>query len=252
MSLQPAVRAEQLQMTFVSADSNLEALAEADFAVMPSEFVSIIGPSGCGKSTLLRIIGGLVRPTSGKVVVDGQMVTKPPDQVGFMFQHANLMPWRTTLQNVTLPLEVRGIARSEARQRAQDMLSLVGLRDFAETLPRDLSGGMRQRAALARVLVYDPDILLLDEPFGALDALTREEMNWELLGIWRAKRKTVLMVTHNIEEAIFLSDRVFVMSPRPGRIQERVPIELPRPRSRDVYYSTAFLDLARHLRGLLG
>lgn len=251
MRLQPAVRADQLQMTFVSADSNLEALAEADFAVMPSEFVSIIGPSGCGKSTLLRIIGGLVRPTSGKVLVDGRMVTRPPDQVGFMFQRASLMPWRTTLQNVTLPLEIRGIARPEARRRARDMLSLVGLQDFAETLPRDLSGGMRQRAALARVLVYDPDILLLDEPFGALDALTREEMNWELLGIWRAKRKTVLMVTHNIEEAIFLSDRVFVMSSRPGRIRERVRIELPRPRSRDVYYSTAFLDLARHLRGLL-
>ncbi|MGI5917876.1 MAG: ABC transporter ATP-binding protein, partial [Anaerolineae bacterium] len=177
MSEEPILIARHLQMTFTSPDSRLEALAEADFTVMRNEFVCIIGPSGCGKSTLLRILGGLVRPTGGQVLFDGEELVTPQRRIGFVFQHANLMPWRTALRNVALPLELQGMPGDEAERRARDLLDLVGLGDFVEALPRDLSGGMRQRVALARSLVYDPDLLLLDEPFGALDALTRERMN---------------------------------------------------------------------------
>ncbi len=243
--------AEHVEMTFASPDSSLEALAEADLALAPNEFVSIIGPSGCGKSTLLRILAGLVRPTGGRVLLHGQPLTSPRRQIGFVFQHPNLMPWRSTLRNVTLPLEIQGMAPDVAERRARDMLDLVGLADFASALPRDLSGGMRQRVALARALAHDPEVLLLDEPFGALDALTRERMNWELLRIWEARRKTVLMVTHDIQEAISLSDRVLVMTARPGRIRREVVIDLPRPRSPDDLYTPRFMELSHTLRDLL-
>jgi NitT/TauT family transport system ATP-binding protein len=243
--------AEHVEMTFTSPDSPQEALAEADLALAPNEFVSIIGPSGCGKSTLLRILAGLVRPTGGRVLLHGEPLTSPRRQVGFVFQHANLMPWRSTLRNVTLPLEIQGAPTLEAEARAREMLELVGLADFADALPRDLSGGMRQRVALARALAHDPEVLLLDEPFGALDALTRERMNWELLRIWEAQRKTVLMVTHDIQEAIFLSDRVLVMTARPGRIRREVIIDLPRPRSPDDLYTPRFMELSHTLRDLL-
>jgi len=243
--------AEHVEMIFASPDSPLEALAEADLALAPNEFVSIIGPSGCGKSTLLRILAGLVRPTGGRVLLHGQPLTSPRRQIGFVFQHANLMPWRSTLRNVTLPLEIQGVASESAERRARELLELVGLADFADTLPRDLSGGMRQRVSLARALVHDPEVLLLDEPFGALDALTRERMNWELLRIWEARRKTVLMVTHDIQEAIFTSDRVLVMTARPGRIRQEVEIDLPRPRSPEDLYTPRFMELSHTLRDLL-
>ena len=248
---EPILVAEHLQMTFASPTSRLEALAEASFAALPNEFICIIGPSGCGKSTLLRILGGLVRPTSGRVLLDGAVLEGPQRGIGFVFQHSNLMPWRSALRNVTLPLELQGVSREEAESQALEMLVLVGLGDFAYALPRDLSGGMRQRVALARALVYDPDILLFDEPFGALDALTRERMSWELLRIWQLSRKTVVMVTHNIQEAIFLSDRVLTMGPRPGRIEQEVAIDLPRPRSPDDLYDPRFLKLTRTLRDSL-
>jgi NitT/TauT family transport system ATP-binding protein len=244
----PILVAEHLQMIFASPDSELEALAEADFVVSPNEFVCIIGPSGCGKSTLLRILGGLVRPTSGRVLLDGAPLTAPQRKIGFVFQRSNLMPWRSALRNVMLPLEIQGVPRDHAEGQARELLALVGLSGFADTLPRDLSGGMRQRVALARALIHDPEVLLLDEPFGALDALTRERMNWELLSIWQARRKTVLMVTHNIQEAVFLSDRVLAMSPRPGRVEQEVVIDLPRPRTPEALYSSRFLELTRTLR----
>jgi NitT/TauT family transport system ATP-binding protein len=245
---EPILIARHVQMTFTGADSHLEALAEADFTVMRNEFVCIIGPSGCGKSTLLRILGGLVRPTGGQVLFDSQALTAPQRRIGFVFQHANLMPWRTALRNVALPLELQGTPRGEAEGRAREILDLVGLGEFIEALPRDLSGGMRQRVALARSLVYDPDLLLLDEPFGALDALTRERMNGELLRIWGARRTTVVMVTHDIREAVFLSDRVLTMSPRPGRLEREVVVDLPRPRPADVIYDPHFVELTRTLR----
>ncbi|MHB0857983.1 MAG: ABC transporter ATP-binding protein [Anaerolineae bacterium] len=248
---EPVLVAQHVQMVFESPDSRLEALAEADFRVAHNEFVAIIGPSGCGKSTLLRILGGLVRPTSGRVLFKGQPLAQPRREIGFMFQRANLMPWRSALDNIALPLEIEGLSRDEARRRACAVLEMVGLQDFGGALPRDLSGGMGQRVSLARALVHDPDVLLLDEPFGALDALTRERMNLELLSIWQRRRKTVVMVTHNIQEAIFLSDRVLAMSPRPGRIEQQVEIDLPRPRALDDLYDPRFQDLAHTLRDSL-
>jgi len=247
----PVLVADHLQMVFTWPDNPLEALDEAIFSVAANEFVSIIGPSGCGKSTLLRILAGLVRPTGGQVLLEGVPMSGPHREIGFMFQHANLMPWRSALRNVMLPLEIEAVPRAEAERRARELLGLVGLTGFEEALPRDLSGGMRQRVALARALVYDPEVLLLDEPFGALDALTRERMNWELLRIWEMRRKTVLMVTHDIQEAVFLSDRVLVMTPLPGRIKQEVVIDLPRPRAQDDLYSLRFLSLARTLRDSL-
>lgn len=247
----PILIGERLQMTFASHESELEALAQADLSLEPNEFVCVIGPSGCGKSTLLRILGGLVRPTAGRVLLHGALLTAPRHEIGFVFQRATLMPWRTALANVRLPLEIEGLAKGEAQRKARDLLELVGLAEFANALPRDLSGGMRQRVALARALVHDPEVLLLDEPFAALDALTRERMNWELLRLWQARRKTVLMVTHNIQEAISLSDRVLAMSPRPGRIEREVDIDLPRPRSPEDLYTPEFSALARTLRETL-
>ncbi len=247
----PVLVVRDLQMTFSSPENPLEALEQASFALAAHEFVSIIGPSGCGKSTLLRILAGLVPPSGGEVLLDGTPVTEPHSKVGLVFQHANLMPWRTALRNVMLPLEVQGMPKEEAGRRAAEMLLLVGLEGFEGALPRELSGGMRQRVALARALVHDPDLLLLDEPFGALDALTRERMNWELLRIWQHQRKTVLMVTHSIPEAIYLSDRVLIMSNRPGRIKRDVTIDLPRPRHPDVMYAPRFVEYDRLLHAAL-
>ena len=246
----PIMVADGLQMTF-QVPNFLEALAEATFSVQANEFVCVIGPSGCGKSTLLRILGGLVPPTGGRLFFDGEPLTGPQRRIGFAFQHANLMPWRSALHNVSLPLEIQGASKRAAERRADELLQLVGLSDFAEALPRDLSGGMRQRVSLARALVYDPDVLLLDEPFGALDALTRERMSWELLELWQLRRKTVIMVTHSIQEAILLSDRVLTMSPRPGRIEREVTIDLARPRSVDDLYTPRFLELTHVLRDSL-
>ena len=251
MSERPILRAQGLQVVFESEDSRLEAVQEATFDVLPNEFVCIIGPSGCGKSTLLRALGGLIRPTRGQVLLDGKPLTGPQRRIGFVFQQHNLMPWRSALDNVSLPLELQGIPRQEARARAREMLALVDLAEFASSRPQELSGGMRQRVALARELVYDPEVLLLDEPFGALDALTREQMNLELLRIWSARKKTVVMVTHSIQEAIHLSDRVLVMTSRPGRIEGEVRIDLPRPRSADDLYAPRFVELARVLRASL-
>ena len=246
----PIMVADGLQMTF-QVPNLLEALAEATFSVQANEFVCVIGPSGCGKSTLLRILGGLVPPTGGRLFFDGEPLTGPQRRIGFAFQHANLMPWRSALHNVSLPLEIQGVPKKDAERRADELLQRVGLSDFSEALPRDLSGGMRQRVSLARALVYDPDVLLLDEPFGALDALTRERMSWELLDLWRLKRKTVIMVTHSIQEAILLSDRVLTMSPRPGRIEREVTIDLARSRSVSDLYTPRFLELTHVLRDSL-
>ncbi|MCD6302883.1 MAG: ABC transporter ATP-binding protein [Anaerolineae bacterium] len=247
----PILVADQLQMTYTAPDLSLEALAEADMAVMQHEFVCIIGPSGCGKSTLLRLLGGLVKPTAGRVLYRGRPLDHPCSTIGIVFQQPTLMPWRTVIKNVELPLQILGIPAKMREQRALAMLELVGLHDFRHSLPRELSGGMQQRVALARALVHQPDTLLLDEPFGSLDALTRELMNDELLRIWGQQRQTAIMITHDIQEAIYLADRVLVMSPRPGRILEEVPIHLPRPRDRSVLYNPRFAELARHLRAAL-
>jgi NitT/TauT family transport system ATP-binding protein len=247
----PLLVAEKLQMTFTAAESDFEALGEASFSVYPHEFIGIIGPSGCGKSTLLRILGGLLKPSSGRVIFKGVPLTSPQRKIGFVFQRPNLMPWRTALHNISLPLELEGMPTRQAEEQARQLLQQVGLQDFSAALPRELSGGMSQRVALARALVNDPDLLLLDEPFAALDALTREKMNWELVRLWQMHRNTVVMVTHNIQEAILLSDRVIAMSPRPGRIEREVVIDVPRPRSLEDQYTPRFVELARILRETL-
>lgn len=248
----PILRVEHVSLIFPDGDSGLHVLDDITFAVQPEEFVCVLGPSGSGKSTLLRVLAGLLPPTRGEVYYAGQRLEGPRRMIGFVFQKANLMPWRTVLENITLPLELQKIPRDDARRKAQEMIALVGLEGFEEALPRDLSGGMAQRVAIARALVHDPRILLLDEPFGALDALTRERMGAELLRIWQVSRKTVVMVTHAIHEAVFLADRVLVISPRPGRIRLDLPIDLPRPRQDTMRYSSAFGDLAQQLRDAIG
>jgi NitT/TauT family transport system ATP-binding protein len=197
-------------------------------------------------------MAGLLQPTLGRVRLDGQPLTGPRRQVGIVFQKANLMPWRSVRDNVVLPLELAGVIRPEALRRADALIKLVGLAGFERTRPRDLSGGMEQRVAIARALVHDPEILLLDEPFGALDAMTRERMSVELLRIWEASHKTVVMVTHNIQEAVFLADRVLVLGPRPGRIRATFDIPLPRPRDVAVQYTLLFGELAGQVRAAIG
>ncbi|MBI3362432.1 MAG: ABC transporter ATP-binding protein [Chloroflexi bacterium] len=244
----PILIADSLSVTFPNQNGGLRALDEVSFDVAPQEFVCLVGPSGCGKSTLLRTLAGLERPTSGKVIFEGEPLVAPRRRIGFVFQKANLMPWRTVLANVMLPLELTNVPGDEARPRAMELIELVGLRGFESNRPRDLSGGMEQRVAIARALIHEPDVLLLDEPFGALDALTRERMGLELMRIWEARKKTVVMVTHSIPEAIFLADRVLVMSVRPGRIRATVPVPLPRPRTQVMTYGEVFGELAGRVR----
>jgi NitT/TauT family transport system ATP-binding protein len=247
-----ALVADGIHHTYRSAQGELRALDGVGLTVTDGEFVAIVGPSGCGKSTLLRILGGLLVPTRGTVQLDGQPLGSPQRQVGFVFQRVNLMPWRTVLHNVTLPLEVARVPKAEAEKQARDLLILVGLEEFEKVLPRELSGGMAQRVAIARALVGQPEVLLLDEPFGSLDALSREQMNMELLRVWHARRVTAVMVTHDLQEAIFLADRVLVMSPRPGRIRMEVKVDLPRPRTLEVTYTEFFGSLSRQVREAIG
>ena len=210
------------------------------------EFVSIIGPSGCGKSTLLRILAGLETASGGSIEVDGG--GRARQRVGFVFQEPVLLPWLSALENVRFPLDTAGVARAEADSRAEDLLKLVGLTGFEAALPRALSGGMRQRVSIARALSYDPSLLLMDEPFGALDLITRDRLNDELLSIWAQTKKTILFVTHSVEEAAYLSDRVVVMSSRPGRIKTVYNVNLPRPRGEGTKLDPSFHQLMADLR----
>lgn len=236
-----------LTAVFPAENGSLEALDGVSFEVCPQDFVCVLGPSGSGKSTLLRILAGLLAPTSGEVI----FLAGDRPRIGMVFQQANLMPWRRVLSNITLPLELEGVSPEQARRQAMDLVRLVGLEGFEEAWPRDLSGGMAQRVSIARALIHDPGLLLLDEPFGSLDALTRERMGEELLNIWQARRKTVIMVTHSISEALFLSDRVLVLSARPGKIILDQAVPLPRPRREEMRYSSQFGDMARHLRSAI-
>lgn len=247
-----ALVVRDLSLTFPDGEQGLHVLSDISFSVENEEFVCILGPSGSGKSTLLRILAGLLAPSYGEVVYQGHGLQGPRREIGFVFQKANLMPWRTVLENITLPLELQHFPTSSAEQQAQELINLVGLDGFEDTLPRDLSGGMEQRVAIARALVHDPNILLLDEPFGALDALTRERMGSELLRIWQAHRKTVVMVTHAIPEAVFLADRVLVLSPRPGSIRLDMLVDLPRPREEGIRYAPEFSEIAKRLRAAIG
>ncbi len=244
---EPVLRVRGLGLTFPGENGGLQALQGVSFDLYPQEFVCLLGPSGSGKSTLLRVLAGLLKPTSGEISYPG----KSRPNISLVFQDANLMPWRTVMQNITLPLELQGVEAGTARARAQDWIELVGLQGFEDAWPADLSGGMAQRVAIARSLIQDPDLLLLDEPFGALDALTREKMGAELLTLWQARRSTVLMVTHSIAEALLLSDRVLVFSPRPGKIELDLKVTLPRPRAEEMRYTQEFGELARRLKAAI-
>jgi NitT/TauT family transport system ATP-binding protein len=220
--------------------SGVEAIREVAFGVAQGEFLTLLGPSGCGKSTLLMMIAGLLAPSRGTIAVDGAPVQGPRGDVGIVFQSPVLLPWRTVLGNVLLPIEMRRLPRREWAARAHDLLTMSRLTDFAAKLPHELSGGMKQRVSICRALVHDPSLLLMDEPFSALDALTRDQMGQELLRIWELHRKTVIFVTHSIREAVFLSDRVLVMGPRPATIALETEIKLARPRTMDMQESDEF------------
>ncbi|MCW2700825.1 MAG: transporter ATP-binding protein [Blastococcus sp.] len=233
---------------YVLADEQrVLALGGTTLDIAKGEFFSVVGPSGCGKSTLLMMLAGLRTPTSGTISIDGTIVDRPYTDAGIVFQRDALMEWRTVLANVTVQAEVRGTDRKAASRRAVELLRLVGLEDFVDAYPDELSGGMRQRVSIARAFVHDPSVLLMDEPFAAIDALTRETLADDLQRIWLASQKTVFFITHNIQEAVYLSDRVAIMSPRPGRLVEIVDIDLPRPRVPEVMETEEFFRLTQRV-----
>jgi NitT/TauT family transport system ATP-binding protein len=248
----PFISISGLSKTFATLQGDrIEALVDINVAISAGSFATIVGPSGCGKSTLLRILAGLIPPSAGGIEIAGQKVAGPRKDIGMVFQSSILLPWRTVLDNVMLPAEILGIPRDKARARAQELLRMVHLEGFDNKYPQELSGGMQQRASIARALLHDPAILLMDEPFGALDAMTREQMNLELQRIWQESGKTVILVTHSIPEAVFLGDQVLVMTPRPGRLAQVLPVALPRPRGLDGMATPEFGRLTREIRGLL-
>ncbi len=249
-----AVALDKVSMIFNRGRPNeVEALADVSLSVQPREFISLIGPSGCGKSTMLRVIGDLLTPTEGRVSVNGKNAhqARLDRDYGMVFQNATLLEWRKVLANVELPLEVMGVGKQERVERARKMLELVQLSQFEDHHPWQLSGGMQQRVAIARALAFQPSIMLMDEPFGALDEMTRERMQMELLSIWEATHTTVLFVTHSIPEAVFLSTRVVVMSPRPGRIVDVIDIDLPRERRFETREEQRFFELLTQVREAL-
>jgi len=229
----------------------IEALTDVSLDIGESEFVTLVGPSGCGKSTLLKIISGLLPHTDGTVMINGQHVTGPTRDIGFVFQRAVLLPWKTVLGNVLLPFETEGKITAEHKENAMELLAMTGLKGFEHRYPTELSGGMQQRVSIARALVYDPALLLMDEPFGALDALTRDQMNVSLLDIWAKRKKTIVFVTHSISEAVFLADKVVVMTRRPAKIADVIKVDLERPRRLEMIESDAFGKYSRQVRKLL-
>ena len=242
---------DRLSKTFRKKDAEVEALRDITINVRDGEFVSIVGASGCGKTTFLRLVNGLIPASGGGVTIDGKPVTKPGGEIAFVFQHDSLLPWRTVLANTILGPELQHRDRREAQANAAAFLKLVGLTGFESHYPHELSGGMRQRVNLARALTAGADVLLMDEPFAALDAQTRIVMQTELMRIWRETRKTTILVTHQIDEAVYLSDRVFVFTARPGRLKQEVPIDLPRPRELEVKFSPEFVHLTNHIWKLI-
>ena len=248
LSTAEIIAVRQLGKIYETRGGTVAALEAIDFAVADGEFVAVVGPSGCGKSTLLKILAGLLPYSSGSARLRGTPIEGPRRDIGVVFQAPVLFPWRTVLGNALLPADVQSLGRAEAERRARDLLALVGLAEFEQRYPWELSGGMQQRVAIVRALVHDPAILLMDEPFGALDAMTREQMNLELQRIWMERRKTVLFITHSIAEAVFLGDRVFVMTPRPGRLLDMFEVTLPRPRPLDIMQTPEFGAYVRRAR----
>jgi NitT/TauT family transport system ATP-binding protein len=251
----PRLKIEGIGRDFVTRSGVTHAVAGVDLSIQRGEFVALIGRSGCGKTTLLRMIGGLLAPSAGTIEVDGnnlwrgsQVDESAITKLGFVFQESNLFPWLSVLDNIALPMKLRGASKTDRRARAAELSALVGLTGFEKSYPRELSGGMRQRAAIARALSTEPELLLMDEPFGALDALTRERMNLELQRIVLETTSTVVFVTHDIPEAVFLADRVVHMTPRPGRVRQILPVDFPKPRTVDITTTPEFNEIVRKLR----
>ena len=242
---------DQLHLRVGHGAQAFEAVQNVSLTVAPGEFVCLLGPSGCGKSTLLGALAGHLRPSRGGIAVDGRAVDGPHAERGLVFQHHTLFPWRKVVDNVAFGLKMQGVARAERRRRARELLALVGLEAFADHYPAQLSGGMKQRVEIARVLINHPRVMLMDEPFGALDAQTRLMMQQLLLDLWARIRTTIVFITHDIDEALFLADRVLVMSPRPGRIIEQIAVPFPRPRDASLVTSPAFTELKRRCLQLL-
>ena len=247
----PLIAVQNVSRVFTSGAKTVHALENVSFQIQAGDFVSLVGPSGCGKSTLLKIVSGLLPASSGMVAINGTPVHGPLANVGMVFQAPVLLKWRSVLDNILLPVEFAKLDVARHIERARSLLKLVGLEGFEEMYPHQLSGGMQQRVSLCRALVMDPQLLLMDEPFGALDAMTRDELDIELLRIWQDRRKTVLFVTHSIQEAVFLSDHVIVMSARPGRLLEQIVIQLPRPRTMEMMSTTQFGEYTLKIRALL-
>ncbi|MFD4594718.1 ABC transporter ATP-binding protein [Streptomyces rubiginosohelvolus] len=247
------VRLADVAVRFRSKKRDVTALSDVSLDVAPGEFVAIVGPSGCGKSTLLKLVAGLLTASSGDVLLGGERVTGPRHDIGYVFQRAALLEWRSALRNILLQAEIRRMEPAVARARADELIRMTGLGGFEDAYPHELSGGMQQRVALCRALLHEPPVLLMDEPFGALDALTREQMNTELNRIWRTTGTTVLLVTHSISEAVYLADRVVVMSPRPGTVTEIIEVGLPAERDySETLGRPEFRAAAAHIRDLLG
>jgi NitT/TauT family transport system ATP-binding protein len=243
-----AISVRELSKSYPSRNGCVHALQQITFSVKEGEFVAVVGPSGCGKSTLLKILAGLLPPSKGEACLRGIPINGPRRDIGVVFQSPVLLPWRSVLENVLLPVDVQRLGGDRYRKVALELLSLVGLQEFAHCYPRELSGGMQQRVAITRALIHDPAMLLMDEPFGALDAMTREQMNLELQRIWLERKKTVVFITHSIPEAVFLADRVLVMTPRPGRIIDAVTVDIPRPRRLEAMTLLEFGALVTSLR----
>jgi len=248
----PIIEISALGKTFTLDSGPVVALESVDLTIRKGEFISFVGPSGCGKSTLLNMVAGLLSPSQGEATLNGARIDEPSRQVGFMFQTAVLLPWRTVEENVLMPAEIFGTRTQALREKARSVLEAVGLGEFLKAYPQQLSGGMQQRVSLARTLTYEPDVLLMDEPFGALDEFTREAMNLELMRITQAAGITVLFVTHNITEAVFMADRVVVMTSRPGKVSGVVDVDLPRPRDIGQMQEQRFTELMFKVRGILG
>jgi len=250
--MQPILKFDRLSMRYMTrAGQPVFAMQDISAQIGRDEFVTILGPSGCGKSTLLKIAASVLRPTSGEVWFDGERLTRPTPKIGMIFQQPILLPWRNVLDNVLFPIQMMGLSVSKHKAAALALLRLVGLSGFEQAMPGELSGGMQQRVSICRALIYDPTILLMDEPFAALDALTREELGIELLRIWSERKKTVLFVTHSVQEGILLADRVLVMTARPGRVAASLPIALPRPRTVNMISSKEYGEYAETIRGLI-
>jgi NitT/TauT family transport system ATP-binding protein len=243
---------DDLSVVYSGSRGNLTAVEGLSLSVAPGEFVAVLGPSGCGKSTLLKVVSGLLAASKGRVTLAGQRVTGPRPDVGIVFQQPTLLPWKTVRQNILVPIRALGRQAASYQEKTDELLSLVGLTEFANHYPYELSGGMQQRVGVARGLVHDPTLLLMDEPFAALDAMTREHMMIELQSLWNATRKSVLFITHSIPEAVFLSDRVIVLSERPAGVLEDIEVNIPRPRTIDTMASPAFTETCKYLRGLFG